>query len=160
MGTQVKIGQICLAKSSGADSERFASLIEALAQHDVEQHVLVANLPLAQRLAGCPGVTVGPVVKTPVMAYCLMPEIDLAHVHEVKSGQAGLLLTLTRSVPFVITSNDEEKSIKNPLTRSVFHRASSLIPVANDKPSKQIAEEHLRIYRDTVTQWMRAALML
>ena len=36
------------------------------------------------------------------MAYCLMPEVDIVHIHEPDSGQAGLLLTLARSIPFVM----------------------------------------------------------
>ena len=99
----MKIGHICLAPAESETYEHFAALVEAIAatQIDAEQHVLVANVALARRLASCRGVSVGPVVTTAVMAYCLMPNVEIAHVHESKSGQAGLLLTLTRSIPLI-----------------------------------------------------------
>lgn len=155
----MKIGQICLATPSDSRSDRFATLVETLADLDIKQHVLVGSVSLARRLATCRNVTVGPVVKTPVMAYCLMPGVDVAHVHEVKSGQAGLLLTLTRSIPFVITSDDSEQSSKNPLTRSVFHRASFVITTAEDEPIEQTAAEYLRVYQEALVSWQRSEMM-
>jgi hypothetical protein len=105
----VKIGQIFLDLSASSSDERFIELVAALAEQGVEQHVLVAGARLARRLADIPKVWVGPVVLTPVMAYCLMPDVDLVHVHEIRSGQAGLLLTLTRSIPFVITASRDQR---------------------------------------------------
>jgi len=113
----MKVGHICLATMGGTEIERFAQLVEAISQFDVEQHVLVASHALGRRLAKCAHVTVGPIVRSPVMAYCLMPQVDLAHVHDGKSGQAGLLLTLTRSIPFVITTNESTAVDRNPLTQ-------------------------------------------
>ena len=43
-GCAMKIGQICLATLSDSASGRFASLVEALARHDVEQHVLTIGV--------------------------------------------------------------------------------------------------------------------
>ncbi len=156
----MKIGHICLANLPDADRDRFAAMIEALAGENIDQHVLVSSVTLARELAELPQVSVGPVVKTPVMAYCLMPDVDLVHVHEVRSGQAGLLLTLTRSIPFVITAASEELGSKNPLTRSVLHRAAQLVPATPAEPSRQIAAEYLCIYRDTLGAWVRNALLL
>jgi len=153
----VKIGHICLAPPGGDVSERFAALVEALDRHDSVQHVLVASVMLAKRLAGCQNVTVGPIVKTPVMAYCLMPNVDLAHVHEGKSGQAGLLLTLTRSIPFVITTSAGSGNTTSPLTRSVFHRAAHVLERLDTEPGNQAAREHLGIYQDVLTRWQRSA---
>lgn len=156
----MKIGQICLAAPSDDSGEKFAMLVETLAELDIKQHVLVGSVSLARRLASCRNVTVGPVVKTPVMAYCLMPDVDVAHIHEVKSGQAGLLLTLTRSIPFIINSNGGEQSSKNPLTRSVIHRASLVITTAEDQPIQRTAAEFLRVYQDAMDSWQRSAMMM
>ena len=153
----MKIGHICLTLPGNDVSERFAALVEALDRHDSVQHVLVANVMLAKRLAGCQNVTVGPIVKTPVMAYCLMPNVDLAHVHEGKSGQAGLLLTLTRSIPFVITRSTGSGEKMSPLTRSVLHRAAHVVDRPDTEPGNQAASEHLGIYRDVLTSWQRSA---
>ena len=112
---------------------------------------------LAKRLAGCQNVTVGPIVKKPVMAYCLMPNVDLAHVHEGKSGQAGLLLTLTRSIPFVITTTAGGGDTTSPLTRSVLSRAAHVVERLDTEPGNQAAREHLGIYQDVLTSWQRSA---
>ena len=153
----MKIGHICLTPPGNDVSEHFAALVEALDRHDTEQHVLVASVMLAKRLAACQSVTVGPIVKTPVMAYCLMPNVDLAHVHESKSGQAGLLLTLTRSIPFVITASGGSGDKMSPLTRSVLRRAAHVIKRPDTEPGNQAASEHLGIYQDALTGWQRSA---
>ena len=92
------------------------------------------------------------------MAYCLMPEVDLAHIHEVKSGQAGLLLTLTRTSPYVISAQSDELDSKSPLTRAVFHRAAQLVPVIADEAVREVADEYLHIYQDTLQSWVRDAM--
>ena len=144
----MKIGHICLSTASDDAASEFASLIESLDRLAVDQYVLVADAAVARSLQSCPYVTVGPVVRSPVMAYCLMPEIDLVHVHDEKSGQAGLLLTLTRSIPFVMMNPETRPNGRNPLKRSIAHRAQSLIDPANTTP-----DELLRIYRQTVAAW-------
>jgi hypothetical protein len=146
----VKIGHIFLSTASDDSILEFASLVEALDRLAIEQHVLVASVPLVRRLQSCPYVTVGPVVKTPVMAYCLMPNIDIVHIHDSKSGQAGLLLTLTRSIPFVMTTPETGTDSRNPLKRSVFHRAQEFIPPSDAEPQKLI-----EIYRRTVDGWSK-----
>jgi hypothetical protein len=153
----VKIGHICLTPPGNEISEHFAALVEALARHNSEQHVLVASVMLAKRLAACQSVAVGPIVNTPVMAYCLMPNVDLAHIHESKSGQAGLLLTLTRSIPFVITTSAGSGEKMSPLTRSVLHRAAHVVERLDTEPGNQAAREHLGIYQDVLTSWQRSA---
>jgi len=153
----VKIGHICLTPPGNDISEHFAALVEALDRHDTDQHVLVASVMLAKRLAACQNVTVGPIVKTPVMAYCLMPDIELAHIHERRSGQAGLLLTLTRSIPFVITTSEIGADKMNPLTRSILRRAAHRITRTDTAPGNQAAKEHLGIYSEALTGWQRSA---
>jgi len=147
----MRIGHICLAPSGSGAGERFAALVEGIAQHDVVQHVLVADVGLARRLAACKHVTVGPIVKSPVMAYCLMPDVDIAHVHEGKSGQAGLLLTLTRSIPFVITADESFANDKSQMTQSVLQRAAYTMQSVNSEPDNQAACEHLNIYEDALS---------
>ena len=144
----MKIGHIFLATASDGSIMRFAALVEGLDRLAIEQHILVSSTALAGRLQSCPYVTMGPVVKTPVMAYCLMPDVDLVHIHDDKSGKAGLLLTLTRSTPFVMTTPEGETKNRNPLKRSMLRRAQSLI-----SPSEVDAEEIIRIYRRTIDAW-------
>ena len=147
----MKIGHICLVIESEQALQRFAATVEAFDRLAIEQHVLVSSVALARRLHSCPYVTVGPVVRTPVMAYCLMPAVDLVHIHDDKSGQAGLLLTLTRSTPFVMSASAEEsRNSRNPLRRSVLHRAQSLIPTSLQEP-----DALLGIYREAIDAWSK-----
>lgn len=142
------VGHIYLATSSDDASEQFATLVEALDRLAVEQTVLVANGKLARRLQCCPYVVVGPIVKSPITAFCLMSDVDIVHIHDVNSGQAGLLMTLTRSTPFVMTTADTCSASRNPLKRSVFQRAQSLIP-----PSDIQAEGLIQTYNRIVDEW-------
>ena len=154
----MNIGHICLATPDSAASEYFAALVEALDEFGVSQHVLVASVALARRLANCKHVTIGPVVKTPVMAYCLMPDVDIAHVHEGKSGQSGLLLTLTRSIPFVITVDNRFEQDKSPITRSVLNRAVQTIERNDNEPDEIAAGQHLNMYEDACQNSQRTPI--
>ena len=151
----MNIGQIYLAPPESKESEYFAALVEALDDFDVAQHVLVASVALAQRLAKCAHVTVGPVVRTPIMAYCLMPEVDVAHVHDGKSGQTGLLLTLTRSIPFVITIDQGFEKDMSPIARSVMNRAVQTIQQRAVEPGQFAAGQHLNYYEDACRKTQR-----
>jgi len=144
----MNIGHICLATPDSSASKYFAALVEALDKFGISQHVLVASVALARRLAKCESVTVGPVVRTPVMAYCLMPDVDVAHVHEGRSGQSGLLLTLTRSIPFVITVDHEFERDRSAIARSVLNRAAQTIERNDIQPYELAAGRHLNIYED------------
>ena len=144
----MKIGHLYLVTASGDSISHFVKLIESLDRLAIDQHALVASKSLARRLHSCPYVTVGPVVKSPVMAYCLMPPVDLVHIHDGKSGQVGLLLTLTRSTPFVMTESDDVVNGRSTLRRSIMHRAQAVVPQAISDP-----EEIIRIYRRTVDAW-------
>jgi len=146
----MKIGHICLASDPDDAIARFTSLIEAFDRLAIEQHVLVTSVPLARRLQSRPYVTVGPVVRTAVMAYCLMPNVDLVHIHEERGEQAALLLRLTRSIPFVLTVGDKQDADLNPLSRAVRQRAARLIPPSYDKP-----DEILATYRQAIAQWSK-----
>lgn len=146
----MKIGHIYLAAATDDSIDHFASLIEAFDRLAIEQHVLVASVALARRLQCCPYVAVGPVVRTAVMAYCLMPKVDLVHVHDDKSGQAGLLLTLTRSTPFVMTTAGKSGNGQGPLRRSVLSRARALIPPSDTDPERLVS-----VYHSTINAWSK-----
>lgn len=183
------IGHINLEKSMNGTGEHFVMLIESLDRQGVQQHVIVRNQALARRLAMYENVTVGPVVNTAVTAYCLMPQVSVAHVHDDAGGHAGLLLTLTRSIPFVITRRSIRAPGKNPIVRSVYRRAVSVIcpnnaaaaalarqdlavpvdviadisyerPATDDTAANLAAAEHLKVYRRAVDSWRVPALLL
>jgi len=182
------IGHINLATSMNDFGEHFIRLVEALDRQRIHQHVLVANASLSKRIAICEHVKLGPVVRTPVMAYCLMPDVGLTHVHDARGGQSGLLLTLTRSIPYVITRREPNHIGRNPLARSMLSRAASVICPTRDMAESVLAEdfstpvdvipdiphesldenvidnriaaEHLRIYRRAVDSWRVPAMLL
>lgn len=147
---KMHIGHINLAQSVNGAGDYFVKLVESLQKLGVQQYVLVANVALAKRLDPLDDVTVGPLVRSAVMAYCLMPRLDLVHVHDPAEGQSGLLLTLTRSIPFVLT-HDGRSPGKNPLTQAVYKRASGII-----YQSDADAAKHLRIYEHAVDSWQAA----
>lgn len=142
----MKIGHVFLMAADGAAANAFVELVEGLDRLAIEQHVLVSDIAIARRLDSRPYVTVGPVVRSPVMAYCLMPTVDLVHAHDEKGGQTGLLLTLTRSIPFVLSSAAGHGS--HPLQRSVAGRAQRLIE-ADEFGADRLVEE----YRETIDAW-------
>lgn len=149
--TPLKIGHICLALESDEVTASLTSLVEAFDRLAIEQHVLVASVSLARRLESCPYVTVGPVVKTAVMAYCLMPNVDLVHIHDEKGEQAALLLRLTRSIPFVMTVSDaDDDAGLNPLSRAVRRRAARLV----QKPYGAY-DEIISTYRQVIDTWSK-----
>ena len=145
------IGHINLATSINGAGDHFVNLIEALRRHEVRQYVLVKNVALARRLHALADVAVGPSVSSAVMAYCLMPRVDIVHVHDPSGEQAGLLLTLTRSIPFVLTHRDAGAG-PNPVTQAVYRRASGVIYHGDANAAK-----HLRIYRHAVDAWRAPA---
>ena len=143
------VGHINLAKTCNGAGEYFVDLVEALQRLGVEQFVLVRSVELAKRLDLIDDVTVGPVVRSAVMAYCLTPRLDVVHVHDPSEGQSGLLLTLTRSIPYVLTHRNNAPG-KNPLMQAVYRRASGII-----YESDADAAKHLRIYKHAVESWRK-----
>ena len=127
-GTDMLIGHINLATSIYGAGEAFISLVEELDHAGMAQHVLVRNATLAKRVdvAG-DNVAIGPIVHSPVTACCLMPRVDITHVHEPLAGQAGLLLALTRSIPYILTHRIAITLTRNPLLQAVYRRAAAVI---------------------------------
>jgi hypothetical protein len=138
----VFIGHINLSVTFDGACEHFVHLIESLQQHNTRQYILVRNSELAKRLDCVAGVTVGPAVRSPVSAYCLMPAVDVVHIHDASGWPAGLLLTLTRSTPFTLTRHASETTAGNPLAQAALKRASGFID-----ENQLDALDHLQVYR-------------
>jgi hypothetical protein len=128
----MRIGHIDLSPHITAAEEQLVVLIEALTAHSIEQHVLVRNPFLAKRLSVCAGVTVGPIVRSPLTAYFLMPAVDLVHTHESRAVNAGLLLKLTRSIPYILAYRQFIRPGNNPVKRSKFRNSEGIICPSED----------------------------
>ena len=123
----MRLGHINLARSFNGTGEHFIALIEALDRQGVSQHVIVRNEALAKRLGIYANVTVGPTTGAAVVAYCLMPAVDVVHAHDSRGTQSALLLALTRSIPFVLTRRIDRHPHSNPVNRSIYQRASGIV---------------------------------
>lgn len=150
----MRIGHINLASSFNGAGENFVRLIESLQQLGVTQYVLVRNVELAKRLEIVADVTVGPVVRSAVTAYCLIPALDIVHVHEPAAARAGLLLALTRSVPFVL-SHHHQAQANNRIEQAIYRRASAIIDNCDADGSR-----YLRIYKHAAASWRTSSVML
>ena len=153
----MKIGHINLATSMNGIGEHFVRLVEALTRQGIEQHVIVADESLARRILVYDDVTVGPVARTSVMAYCLMPDVTIAHVHEPRGARAGLLLALTRSIPFVLTRRETTSVGRNPIARSTLARAASII-CPNDESAGAVLGDDISTPVDVVADIAHASL--
>lgn len=162
------IGHINLAQTVHEAGEPVVRLVEALARARMDQYILVRNETLAKRLDAVDRVTVGSIVHSPVMAYCLLPHVDVAHAHDVAAGQAGLLLTLTRSIPYVLSHRGILTPNGNPLVPAVYKRATKVLcqddselavlrhwqpglaaVIVPDIDRNASATHHLRIYQNS-----------
>lgn len=162
------VGHINLATSFNGTGEHFVSLAEALHDAGVAQYVLVRNVTMAKRLDAVSGITVGPTVRSAVSAYCLMPRVDVVHVHDAAAAQAGLLLTLTRSIPYILSHSGALPGGGNPLVQAVYRRAlcvlcrddsdasilrhfepSLRLCIVPDMQRQSAADDYLRIYQNS-----------
>ena len=117
-----------------------------------------------------------------------MPNVDVVHAHCSSGASAGLLLTLTRSIPYVFTCREEVVTTMTPIRQSVLNRAAGLIipdkkiasldasanyraPVdivadarygntSEAHTNNRIAANHLKIYRRAVDSIRIPALLL
>lgn len=147
------IGHVHLATFHSGAGNNFVELIESLQQYDVQQHVLLSDATLARRVAHVEQITVGPTVRSAIVAYCMMPTVDLVHVHEPLAARAGLLLTLTRGLPFVLTHHDAGRQ-NNRIDRAVYKRAAAII---DDRDSD--GARYLRIYRHAIESWRTSSVL-
>lgn len=136
------IGHINLSKSFNGSGEHYIHLIESLQQRAVQQYVLVRNTALAKRLDLIAGVIVGPVVRSPILACCMMPDVDIVHIHDQSSSRAGLLLRLTRPVPYVLTRRTADALSSGPIRKAAYRRASGFV-----EDHQVTADAHLEVYR-------------
>ncbi|MDJ0750871.1 MAG: glycosyltransferase [Woeseiaceae bacterium] len=123
----VRVGHVNLAKPGSRNSSRFVGIVEALNCEGLEQHLVLRDRSIARQLMPLGGVSIGPVAHTAVTASCLVPSVDVAHVHDPAAGQAGLILTLTRSIPYVLTHRGELPNGRHPLVHAVYRRAAYVI---------------------------------
>jgi len=123
----VYVGHINLSTTFCGAGENFVGLVKSLQQHGVQQYILVRNIQLAKRLDLVRNITVGPVVRTPVAAYCLMPHVDVVHIHDRPSSAAGILLVLTRAIPFVLTRHETTAASNTRLNQAAYKRASGFV---------------------------------
>ena len=126
----MKIGHINLEKEYGGSGHQLLMLAKALSNYSIEQHAVVRNPILARRLLEHANISISPLVNSPVTAYALMPNIDLAHLHDSRSLQSGLLLTLTRSIPYIVTHRSLEPPPARALARSMYRRAEGIACVS------------------------------
>jgi hypothetical protein len=179
------IGHINLSRSMNGIGEHFVRLVEGLNRQGVRQHLLVANLSLARRVEILEQVRVGPVVRSGVMAYCLMPDVDVVHVHDPAGRAAGLVLRLTRSMPYILSRRETDAPGRTPVARSIIERSAGVICASEDAASSlvgfnvpvdtiadishasdaehdanRVAAEHLRIYRRATDSRRVPALLL
>ncbi|MGH8221877.1 MAG: hypothetical protein ACREQZ_02775 [Woeseiaceae bacterium] len=146
---RVHVGHICLQRAIDGDAERFIRLVEALDAEGVNQHVIAGNADLAKRVSLYRHVSIGPVAASAVVAYCLMPQVDLVHAHGDLAGQAALLLTLTRSIPYIMSRSSGSAPSRNPVFRAVLKRA-----MAQHTPQDALdVGEILRVYSRAQTKW-------
>ena len=144
------IGHINLSESFNGAGENFVRLIESLQRCSMQQYVLVRNVALAKRLDLLENVIVGPTVRSPITAYYLMPHVDIVHIHGPSCYSAGLLLALTRSVPFVLTRHPNLANSRNPIYQAAITRASGFIEenqadVSRLLPAYRRAVDSLRV---------------
>ena len=151
----MRVGHINLSESFTNGGEDFVTLVELLQQHSIQQHVMVRNVVLAKQIALIENVTVGPIVRSPVTAYALMPHVDMVHIHDLLSRPAGILLTLTRSVPFVLTRLDAVATSNSPLDQAACNRASGFI-----EENETDISEYFRVYRRAVDSLSMPTMLL
>lgn len=150
------VGHVYLARSMDHGAERFIRLVEALDRAGASQHVIVANDDLAKRVGVCPAVSVGPVTGSAVMAYCLMPRVDVVHAHGDQAGHSALLLALTRSIPYVMTLDLEDGETETRIQQAVLRRSKGRLHLGASIDAGKI----LRSYGRAVAGWPSRTLLV
>ena len=125
--SDMRVGHINLARPGDGRIPEFISLVEALHCEGIEQHLVVRDRWIIKHLMPLQGIKFGPVAHSAVTASCLIPKVDIAHIHDPAAGQAGLLLTLTRSIPYVLTHSGSLPKGRTPLAHAVYRRAACII---------------------------------
>lgn len=123
----MRVGHVNLARFDDGKGDEFVALVEALHCEGIEQHLVIRDRSIARLLMPLDGVSIGPIVHTAITASCLVPSVDIAHVHDASAGQAGLILTLTRSIPYVLTYRGGLPNRNNPLAHAIYRRAACVV---------------------------------
>ena len=123
----VRVGHVNLASVGDDRSQEFVRLVEALQRAGIEQHLVLRNRSVIRRMTRLDRVSAGPAVHSAITASCLVPSVDVAHIHDPTFGQAGLLLALTRSIPYVLTHRGDLPGGRNPILRAIYRRAASVV---------------------------------
>ena len=121
------IGHICLSKDFGHTAKQLLWLVKGMARQGIQQSVVVRCAPLANRLMRCADVTVADLADSPLTAYSMVPKVDLAHVHDPDGVHTGLLLALTRSIPYIITCRQRAVPDESVIVRSAYQRAACIV---------------------------------
>ncbi len=139
----MRIGHIYLQGRDNGVSEYFVRLIEGLAAHGVQQHVVADRHEISARVKIAPGVSVGPCTSSAIVAMALMPQVSLVHAHDDDAGRAGLLLKLTRSMRFVITRRSTEPLTGSPVLRAMYERAEFCI-ARSDEAARSLSDAGIK----------------
>lgn len=125
--TNLRIGHISLVASDDWPADAVLALVASVQDRGPTQFLLSSDEHVRRRAASFGGVVVGPTVRSPLSAYCLVPRVDLVHAHDLVAGQTGLLLTLTRSVPYVLSHVRFSGGNSTRLCRAIYRRAAAVI---------------------------------
>lgn len=123
----VFIGHVNLSKRFDSSGTQLLLLTRALSKHGVRQHAVVRCPLLLEGLSDITNVSLGPLADSPVMANCVLPAVDLAHLHDTRSATTGLILSLTRSIPYIITIRGRAVPAHHAIARSIHRRAACVI---------------------------------
>lgn len=138
----LKIGQICLVTDRDDPVYRnFVNLVEALDRLAVRQYLLAADSAALCRFERLCFADLGPPVNSPVLANCHLPDVEVAHAHGDAAGSTGLLLALTRSIPFVLTPEPPGRP-ESSFRRLVRRRAAAVVA-----PGEICADDLVTVYR-------------
>lgn len=145
----LRVGHIRLNGLIDPSAERLIRLVERLDDAGVRQHVVCGSEDLARRVGLYAATDAGPVTTSAVLAYCLMPHVDVVHVHDEQAERAGLLLALTRGIPFVMTDGRRDRHPASAIRRAVLSRCMACVEIRDPID----AGEMLRLYDRAVRKW-------
>ncbi len=124
---KLKVAHVHLASQHDLSSQQLAILARGLSGLNVDQHAVVRCQQVAEQLSRVPYVTIGPLVSSPIVANCLLPCADICHAHDARSAQTGLLLTLTRSIPFILSYRSQTTVSDAPITKAINRRSRAIV---------------------------------
>jgi len=125
-GLTALLGHINLAHTFRGGERQTELLIRGLAAHLPRQRAVVrADRPLAERLAGIPGVTVCE-VRGRLAAARAARGCTLLHAHETGGAQAALVRHLLSGTPYVITRRVDKRPKSDPFTRAMYANAAAV----------------------------------